>query len=193
MLSIALGQNRRHSYSSAVDLFSRQRCLSSCTCACARCTPPSCVVQHQLTLMELNHCPNFHIARSKFPEIRGLSYCARVARAQCTITPVDMHHGIALVELYQCTRFRVASSKVPESEDAYAVHCAPCNEITCTIESRSLNSISVPNLVSIVQSFLKPEDPSQINFSGPGARSLHLTGTVTTKVYIYVYAGVAYM
>ena len=90
-------------------------------------------VQHQLTLMELNHCPNFHIARSKFPEFRGLSYCARVARAQCTITPVDMHHGITLVELYQCTRFRVASSKVPESEGAYAN--AQC---TCTCIARAL-------------------------------------------------------
>ena len=103
-----------------VGLFHEEGAFERCTCARAPCTPPSCVVQHQLTLMELNHCPNFQIAKSKFPEIRGLSYCARVARAQCTITPVDMHHGIALVELYQCTRFRVASSKVPESEGAYA-------------------------------------------------------------------------
>ena len=56
--------------------------------------------------------------------------------------------------------------------------------MTHTIELRSLNSISVPNLVSIGEHFLEPEDPSQINFSGPGARSLHLTGTVTTKVYM---------
>ena len=48
---------------------------------------------------------------------------------------------------------------------------------------RSLNSISVPNLVSIDQNFLEPEDPSQINFSGPDARSLHPPGTVTTKTY----------
>ena len=38
--------------------------------------------------------------------------------------------------------------------------------------------------MSIALSFLKPEDPSQINFSGPGTRSLQLTGTVTTKVYM---------
>ena len=77
--------------------------------------------------MELNHYPNFHITMSKFPEIRRLEYCTRVARAQCTITPVDMHHGRALVELYQCTRFRVASSKVAESEGAYAnPQCTTC-------------------------------------------------------------------
>ena len=56
--------------------------------------------------------------------------------------------------------------------------------MACTIVLRSLNSISVPNLVSIGQSFLKPENPSQINFSGPGARSLHVTGTATTKAYM---------
>ena len=55
--------------------------------------------------------------------------------------------------------------------------------MTYTIELRSLNSISVPNLVSIAQNFLEPEDPSRINFSGPGARSLHTTRTVTTKTY----------
>ena len=67
---------------------------------------------------------------------------------------------------------------------ALHVHYVPYHEMTCTIELRSLNSISVPNLVSIGQNFLEPEDPSQINFSGPGARSLHLKGTVTTKAYM---------
>ena len=56
--------------------------------------------------------------------------------------------------------------------------------MACTIELRSLNSISVPNLVSKAQRFLKTEDPSQINLSGPGARSLHRTRTVTTKKQI---------
>ena len=70
------------------------------------------------------------------------------------------------------------------SARAMHVHYVPYHEMTCTIELRSLNSISVPNLVSIGQNFLEPEDPSQINFSGPGARSLHLKGTVTTKVYM---------
>ena len=69
------------------------------------------------------------------------------------------------------------------SARAMHVHYAPHHEMTCTIELRSLNSIYVPNLVSIAQNFLAPEDPSKINFSGPGARSLHPTGTVTTKVY----------
>ena len=76
--------------------------------------------------------------------------------------------------------------KVPmhmHSARAWHLHYVPYYEMTCTIEVRSLNSISVPNLVSIGQNFLDPEDPSQINFSGPGARSLHLTGTVTTKTY----------
>ena len=104
-----------------------------------------------------------------------------------------MHHRKVLVELYQCTKFRVASSKFPKSNAAHAyayayalaqhVHHAPNHQMACTIELRSLSSISVPNLVSIAQSFLKPEDPSRINLSGPGARILHRTGTVTTKTY----------
>ena len=70
-----------------------------------------------------------------------------------------------------------------QSARAAHVHYEPHHQMACTIELRSLNSISVPNLVSIAQSFLEPEDPSQINFSGPGARSLHRTGSVTTKTY----------
>ena len=57
---------------------------------------------------------------SKFPEIRGLAYCTRVARAQCIITALVMHQRIALVELYQYAKFCVASSKFPESKGAYA-------------------------------------------------------------------------
>ena len=67
------------------------------------------------------------------------------------------------------------------SARAQQVHYAPHHQMACTIELRSLNSISVPNLVSIAQSFLKLEDPSQINLSGPGARSLHPTETLITK------------
>ena len=81
--------------------------------------------------MELNHCPNFHIARSKFPEIRGLAYCTRVARAHCSTTPQVMYHRIALVEPYQCTKFRVARLKFPESEGASA-------NIQCTCIARAL-------------------------------------------------------
>ena len=60
------------------------------------------------------------------------------------------------------------------SARALNVHYVPYHEMTRTIELRSLNSISVPNLVSIGQNFLEPEDPSQINFFGPGSRSMHL-------------------
>ena len=80
--------------------------------------------------MELNHCPNFHIARSKFPEIRGLAYCTRVARAYCTTTPQVMYHRTALVERYHCTKFRVASSKFPEGEGA-------CANTQCTCIARA--------------------------------------------------------
>ena len=80
--------------------------------------------------MELNHCPNFHIAMSKFPEIRGLACCTRVARAHCTTTPQVMHHRKVLVELYQCTKFRVASSKFPEGEGA-------CANTQCTCAARA--------------------------------------------------------
>ena len=36
----------------------------------------------------------------------------------------------------------------------------PYREMTCTIELRSLNSISVPNLVSIAKNYVDSEDPS---------------------------------
>ena len=172
--------------------FTRKTPMKVARAPLARCTPPSCVVHCRIAIMEFNHSPNFHIARSKFPEIRGFAYCTRVARAHCTITPQVMHHRIAFVEQYQCTKFRVPSlkfleSKVPReihSARAMHVHYVPYHQMACTIELRALNSISAPNLVSIAENFLEPEDPSQINFSGPGARSLHLTGTVTTKAYM---------
>ena len=78
---------------------------------------------------------------------------------------------------------KVKALKHMHSARAAHVHYAPHHQMACTIELRSLNSISVPNLVSIAQSFLKPEDPSRINLSGPGAPTLHRTGTVTTKTY----------
>ena len=56
--------------------------------------------------------------------------------------------------------------------------------MACTIELRLSNSISVPNLVSIAQNFLEPEDPYQISFSPTGARNLHPTRTATTKTYM---------
>ena len=61
------------------------------------------------------------------------------------------------------------------SARAAHVHYAPHHEMACTIELRSLNSISVPNLVPIAQNFLEPKDPSRIKISGLGARSLYLT------------------
>ena len=70
--------------------------------------------------MELNRCTNFHVASSKYLEIRGLLVCTCIARALYTTTPQVMHHRKALVELYQCTKFRVASSKFPESKGAPA-------------------------------------------------------------------------
>ena len=86
---------------------------------------------------------------------------------------------------FRAERFpKVKVSMHVQSARAQHVHYAPCYEITCTIELRLMNSISVPNLVSIAQNFLEPENHSQINFSGPGARSLHITGTVTRKAYM---------
>ena len=148
-------------------------------------------MNHRIKLMELVRCTNSQLLSSKFPEMRGSLACTCVARAQCTTTPKVVHHRIVLVEPYQCTKFRVASSKFPKvkvpvhmhSARAAHVHYAPHHEMACTIELRSLNSISVPNLVSIAKNFLEPEDPYRIKFSGPGARSLHPTGTVITKAH----------
>ena len=112
--------------------------------------------------------------------------CTCVARAPCTIISQALHHRIAIVEKYQVSRFASLAQRFPKVEvhmqmhsaRAYHVHCALCHETTCIIELRSSNSISVPNLLSIGQNFPEPEDPSRINFSSPGARSLHPTGTV---------------
>ena len=50
-------------------------------------------------------------------------------------------------------------------------------------QEHSLNSISVPNLVSLAQNFLAPENPTSQKCSAPGACSLHPTGTATTKAH----------
>ena len=89
--------------------------------------------------MELNRCTNFHVASSKYLEIRGLPTCTCVAHAQCTTTPQVMHHRIALVERYQCTKFRVASSKFPESRGAYA--CGKCTCIARALCTPSANDM----------------------------------------------------
>ena len=103
-----------------VDLIHGKDALPVCTCAPARCTPTPSNIRYRYMLSELNHCPNFHIARSKYLEVRGLLTCKCVARALCTTTPQVMHHQKVLVELYQCTKFRVASSKFPDSKGAHA-------------------------------------------------------------------------
>ena len=69
------------------------------------------------------------------------------------------------------------------SARALHVHYATHHQMQCTIELRTLNFISVPNLVSLAQKFLEPEDPSQIKFCGPGACTLHPTRTATGKAY----------
>ena len=59
---------------------------------------------------------------SKFPEIRGLAYCTRVARAQCIITPLVMHQRIALVELYQYANFASQAQSFPKVKVPMHVH-----------------------------------------------------------------------
>ena len=71
-------------------------------------------------VMELCRCTNFHVACSKYLEVRGQTTCTCVARAQCTTRPQVMYQRIALVKRFQCTKFRVASSKFPKSKGAYA-------------------------------------------------------------------------
>ena len=102
-----------------------------------------------------------------------------------------MYHRIHSLKCVGVPNFASITQSFPKTEvpmyvhsvRAVHVHYAPYQEMTCTIEIHSLNSISVPNLESIAQSFLEPEDPSRIKFSGVGARSLHPTGTETTKAH----------
>ena len=69
------------------------------------------------------------------------------------------------------------------SARAMHVHYATHHQMQCTIELRTLNFISVPNLVSLDQNFLEPEDPSRIKFFRPCACTLHPTRTATGKTY----------
>ena len=130
-----------------------------------------------------------------FPESESLQH----ARVQCTTTCQVMHHRRAIVELSinQCTKFRVTPPKFPEvkkivyclcmcnvhSARAMLMHYATHHQMQHTVELRTLNFISVPNLVSLAQNFLEPEDPSRIKFFGPGACALHPTRTATGKAY----------
>ena len=99
-----------------------------CTCARARCTPPSYVVHHRITLMELYRCTNFHVAYSKYLKVSQRARALHVhnaplevrGRAKCTTRSQVMYQRIILVKLFQCTKFRVASSKFPKSKGAYA-------------------------------------------------------------------------
>ena len=45
------------------------------------------------------------------------------------------------------------------------VRYAPNHQMQCTIELHTLNSISIPNLVSQAQNLLELKDPSRIKFS----------------------------
>ena len=160
-----------------------------CTCAHARCIPPSYVIHHRIALIELYRCTNFHVACSNYLEVRGLPTCTCVARAQCTTRPQVMHQRITLVKLFQCTKFRVAGSRFFENKGAYAYayKCTCIARALCTPSPKGMHHritlIDFHKCTKFGEHFLEPEDPSQINFSGPGARSLHPTRTVTTKTY----------
>ena len=127
-----------------------------------------------------------------FPELRGFAACTCTMHHNFQV----MHHRRAIVELYQCTKSRVAPPKFPEvkmpnclclcnvhSARAMHVNYATHHHMQCPIELRTLNSIDVPNLVSLAKNFLEPEDPSPIKFFGPGACSLHPTRTAVRKAY----------
>ena len=55
------------------------------------------------------------------------------------------------------------------SARALHVHYITHQQMQCTIELRTLNSINIPNLVSLGQNFLEPEYHSRIQFFGSGA------------------------
>ena len=77
------------------------------------------VIRHRITHMELDRCINFHVASSKYLEIRG-PHRARALHVHMHYNTPNVHHRIALVELHRCTKFRVALSKFPEYRGAYA-------------------------------------------------------------------------
>ena len=140
------------------------------TCARARCTPPSYVVHHRITLMELYRCTNFHVACSKYLEVRGLPTCTCVARAQCTTRPQIMYQRITLVKLFQCTKFRVASSKFPKSKGAYAYAKCTCIErALCTISGND-----ICNRITLIEFHLCTKfGVDSYNFPRPGGPFLN--------------------
>ena len=109
------------------------------------------------------------------------SEALRHARAQCN-NNIPSHAPSKstrrTVSVYQLSR---RSLKVSRSKNAYATY----HQMQCTIELRTLNSNNVPNLVSPVQTFLEPEDPSRIFFSvlARSLFSLHPTKMATRKAY----------
>ena len=71
-----------------------------------------------------------------------------------------MNHRIKLMELDQCTNSQLLRSKFPEMRGSLACTCVARAQCTTTPKvvhqfSYSLNSISVPNFVSLAQSFPK--------------------------------------
>ena len=63
------------------------------------------------------------------------------------------------------------------------MHTAPQLIKSCGAKQALPRCTHVPSLVSLAQSFLKPEDPMSKKFSASGACSLHHTGTATTKAH----------
>ena len=148
-------------------------------------------MNHRIKLMELDRCTNSQLLSSKFPEIRGSLACTCVARAQCTTTPKVVHHRIVLVELYQCTKFHVASSKFPESKGAYSyAYCTCCARALCSPSRNGMHlRITLVELHQCTKfgvassKFSGTGGPLRENLSGPGARSLHPTATITTTAH----------
>ena len=191
MLSIALGQNRRYTILaiSALDWFTikvpfqiaradvhdaPQHLVTFATDICSR---------------NLIIVPIFTSLGQNFPKSED-SYIARALHVhsapQHPVSWANEKQSLNCISALNFASLAQSFLKVKvlihmHSARALHVHHAPHHQMACTIELRSLNFISVPKLVSIAQSFLKPEDPYQINLFGPGARSLHLKGTLTTK------------
>ena len=141
--------------------------------------------------MELYRCTNFHVAYSKYLEVRGLPTCTCVARAQCTTRLQVMYQRITLVKLFQCTKFRVASSKFHKSKGAYAyAYCTCIASAPCTLSRNDTHHRIT--LIELHQCTKFSVDGTKFPRTvGPLANKLFRSwraqpappGTVTTKPY----------
>ena len=154
-------------------------------------------MHHRNILIELHQCTKFGVDSSKFPRTGGPhgKKVFRLWRVQPAPHRNGNHKSTQIGVLYMrlaslasvvTTAWPVGREKVNRCKKlarALHVHTAPQLIKSYGAKQALPRCTHVPSLVSLAQSFLKPEDPMSKKFSSPGACSLHPTRTATTKAH----------